>query len=152
MNNRFSALSSDNSDNINSNKNNKTKVSKQNDVKPRENIFKQKPKPEKDQNRSSDQNRSRDQKKNTSSSSSTNQFKKFQQKIKQEFKIESENFPNLLNILETDDKKIDTAKELTYSEKIIQQKKSIEVENTVPNGWIILKKLGSFGVTKMVMN
>ena len=146
MNNRFSALLSDNSDNgnnINSNKNNKTKVSKHNgfssnnnDVKPRENIFKQKPKSEREQSKSRDQYKSRDQKKNACFSG--NQFKKNQQKIKQEFKMESENFPNLLNILETDDKKVDTAKELTYSEKIIQQKKSIEVENPLPNGWIYL--------------
>ena len=124
MSNRFSALNENND---------KRKSGDKKKENPRPNIFRQKPK----------QGSQPSKHPRNTRRGSANQFRKFSQEIpvKQEFKIEQQQFPTLTNN-ETDTSTIDKnndTKELSYFEKITKQKE-IQKEATKSDGWIILTR------------
>ena len=105
----------------------------------RQNIFRQKQNQNtQSRNRNDSQNRNRNQNKNQRNSG--NQFRRSVENHIKEFKVEAENFPNLSTktIINIDNDNVNN--ELTYSEKIIEQKKISQKKNNVPRGWIILTR------------
>ena len=105
----------------------------------RQNIFRQKQNQNtQSRNRNDSQNRNRNQNKNQRNSG--NQFRRSVENHIKEFKVEAENFPNLSTktIINIDNDNVNI--ELTYLEKIIEQKKISQKKNNVPRGWIILTR------------